>query len=99
MTNYPDVDIDDVDNPELLDADVALMRPGADSLPASVVGAVAGLATFQVYENARQDWRWTLKSADGRAVATSFEGYASRQKALEVIEMVKRALRGSQVIG
>jgi uncharacterized protein YegP (UPF0339 family) len=95
MTNYPDVDIDDLDSPELLDVDVARMRPGADVLP----GAVVDSAVFEVYAGSSGEWRWTLRSADGRALATSSEGYASRQKALEVIEAVKNAGRVSPVVG
>jgi hypothetical protein len=95
MTNYPDVDIDDLDNPELLDSDVARMRPGADVLPISV----AGRAVFEVYKALAGEWRWTLKSADGRILATASEGYASRRKALEIIEAVKTAGRVSPVIG
>ena len=95
MTNYPDVDIDDLDNPELLDADVARMRPGAEVLPLSVVGR----AVFEVYTAPRGEWRWTLKSADGRVLATSPESYASRQKALEIIDAVRSAGRTSSVVG
>jgi uncharacterized protein YegP (UPF0339 family) len=95
MTSYPDVDIDDLDNPELSDADVARMRPGAEVLPLSVVGR----PVFEVYTALPGEWRWTLKSADGRILATSSEAYASRQKALEIIEAVKSAGRASPVIG
>lgn len=95
MTSYTDTDVDDADNPELLAADVARMRPGAEILPLAVVRG----AVFEIYAHAPRDWRWTLRSADGRALAASTQGYASRQKALEIIEAVKNAGHVTPVLG
>lgn len=34
--------------------------------------------TFRVYKDARNEWRWTLRSSNGRKVADSAEGYKRR---------------------
>jgi uncharacterized protein YegP (UPF0339 family) len=88
MNNYPDVDIDDEDNPELSAQDVARMRPGALVLPAST-------SRFQVYSE-QGEWRWRLSAANGRVLATS-EGYRSRQQVLNAIEQVRQAMGASVV--
>ena len=34
---------------------------------------------FEVYRDKSGDWRWRLRAANGRIVADSAEGYASRR--------------------
>ena len=36
-------------------------------------------AHFETYRDAAGDWRWRLRAANGRIVADSAEGYASRR--------------------
>jgi len=99
MTDYPnvddyaDVDIDDEDNPELTDLDVARMRPGVDVFPDA--GTRSG--SFQVYADRAGAWRWRLRAANGAVLATSNDSYASRQQALSAVETVKRVASGSAV--
>jgi len=45
--------------------------------------------TFQVYEDAADEWRWRLVAANGEIVADSGEGYVSRRNAREAAERVQ----------
>lgn len=40
---------------------------------------------FEVFRDQRGDWRWHLRAANGRIVADSGEGYASRRNAKRAI--------------
>ena len=46
-------------------------------------------ATFEVYEDAEEKFRWRLRHDNGNIIADSGEGYASVQKAKQGIESVK----------
>lgn len=43
---------------------------------------------FVVYRDTAGDWRWRLVAANGRTVADSGEGYASRRGARQAITTV-----------
>ncbi len=38
-------------------------------------------AHFEIYKDAKGDWRWRLRARNGRIVADSAEGYASKRNA------------------
>lgn len=44
--------------------------------------------TFELYTDAKGEWRWRLKSGNGEIVASS-EGYASKQMAIKAINTVR----------
>ncbi|MFC7071328.1 HVO_2922 family protein [Halobaculum lipolyticum] len=46
-------------------------------------------ATFEVYRDRVDEWRWRLVHDNGNVIADSGEGYASKQKAREGIRSVK----------
>ncbi|USZ68564.1 YegP family protein [Halorussus salilacus] len=46
-------------------------------------------ATFELYEDRSDEWRWRLVHDNGNVIADSGEGYASKQKARQGIESVK----------
>jgi uncharacterized protein YegP (UPF0339 family) len=46
---------------------------------------------FHIYKDAHGEWRWRLKSANGRIIADSSEGYSSKQSCKDGIELVKKA--------
>lgn len=46
-------------------------------------------ATFQIYRDEADEWRWRLLHHNGNIIADSGQGYASRQNALRGIESVK----------
>ncbi len=47
-------------------------------------------ATFELYVDGADEFRWRLVHDNGNVIADSGEGYASRQKARQGIESVKR---------
>jgi uncharacterized protein YegP (UPF0339 family) len=47
-------------------------------------------ATFEVYEDRQDKWRWRLVHDNGNIIADSGEGYASRQKCEQGLESVRR---------
>ena len=46
-------------------------------------------ATFELYEDSADDWRWRLRHSHGNILADSGEGYASKAKAKQGIRSVK----------
>ena len=46
---------------------------------------------FEIYPDKRGLWRWRLKARNGRTVADSGEGYASRTNAFRAARRVKCA--------
>ncbi|MFC7096019.1 HVO_2922 family protein [Halobaculum marinum] len=55
-------------------------------------------ATFEVYRDHADEWRWRLVHRNGNIIADSGEGYASKQKAEEGIESVKTNAREAPVV-
>lgn len=43
---------------------------------------------YQVYKDSLEEWRWRLKSSNGRILADSGEGYSSKQECKEDIDRV-----------
>ncbi|MFT4885362.1 MAG: hypothetical protein ACI8U4_002887, partial [Natronomonas sp.] len=69
----------------------------ADRVADLVVGADVlnyDPAGFEVYRLADGEWRWQLRTRNGRAVARSRKGYDSRSGAREAIERVERYVEG-----
>jgi uncharacterized protein YegP (UPF0339 family) len=48
------------------------------------------MAKFELYQDAKGEYRWRLKSGNGQIIATGGEGYTSKASALNGIEAVKR---------
>jgi hypothetical protein len=46
-------------------------------------------ATFELYTDKADDWRWRLRHDNGNIIADSGEGYASKDKAKQGIRSVK----------
>ncbi|MFQ3475976.1 YegP family protein [Halonotius sp. F2-221B] len=47
-------------------------------------------ATFELFVDSADQWRWRLVHTNGNIIADSGEGYASRQKCKQGIESVKQ---------
>lgn len=54
-------------------------------------------ATFELFEDAQDQWRWRLRHDNGNILADSGEGYASKQKAKQGLESVKANAAGAAV--
>ena len=48
------------------------------------------MAKFEVYKDARGEYRWRLQSGNGQTIATGGEGYTTKAGALNGIAAVKR---------
>jgi uncharacterized protein YegP (UPF0339 family) len=55
-------------------------------------------AKFEVYKDAKDEYRWRLRAANGQVIATSGEGYTSRASCLNGIESVKSNAPGAEVV-
>ena len=45
--------------------------------------------TYVYYKDAKGEWRWRLKAANGRTIADSGEGYRNESECLADIDRVK----------
>jgi uncharacterized protein YegP (UPF0339 family) len=61
----------------------ALFAPGSEAK------AAAGL-TFEVYEDAKKEFRWRLKSSNGQVIATSGQGYKAKADCKHAIEVIQK---------
>jgi amphi-Trp domain-containing protein len=59
---------------------------------------VASKATFELYEDNGEQWRWRLVHNNGNIIADSGEGYASKQKAEQGLDSVKSNAPGAYVV-
>ncbi|MWV65775.1 DUF1508 domain-containing protein [Halorubrum sp. JWXQ-INN 858] len=60
--------------------------------------AAASKARFELFEDAGDDWRWRLVHDNGNVIADGGEGYASKQKAEQGLESVKKNAPGAHVV-
>ena len=61
------------------------------------VETVASKATFEVYEDRAEEWRWRLRHRNGNIIADGGEGYASKQKATQGLESVRSNAPGAYI--
>jgi len=54
-------------------------------------------ATFELYRDETDEWRWRLVHGNGNIIADSGEGYASRQKAEQGLRSVKENAPDAEV--
>jgi amphi-Trp domain-containing protein len=59
---------------------------------------VASKARFEQYEDSADEWRWRLVHRNGNIIADSSEGYASKQKATQGLESVRKNAPGAYVV-
>lgn len=52
---------------------------------------------FEMYRDARNEWRWRLKAGNHEVIAVSSEGYASKQSCSHSIDLVKSTTVGTPV--
>ncbi len=46
---------------------------------------------FEIYQDNRGEWRWTLKAGNHETIAVSSEGYHNRADCLHGINLVKQS--------
>jgi uncharacterized protein YegP (UPF0339 family) len=62
----------------------------ADSAVPGDADTLASLARFEVFEDRGGEWRWRLGHRNGNIIATSDEGYTTRQNAEKGMRSVMR---------
>ncbi len=45
---------------------------------------------FQLYQDKKDEWRWRLRAANGKIIASG-EGYKNKMDAVAAIDLVKRS--------
>jgi len=73
-------------------------RERADEAEAHVDRLYDSNATFQLYEDKADEWRWRLVHQNSNIVATGSEGYASDRNARRGMRSVRRNALGADVI-
>ncbi len=62
------------------------------------VDAAASKATFELYADAAEQWRWRLRHDNGNIIADGSEGYVDKRDAESGIESVQRNAPGAHVV-
>ena len=52
---------------------------------------------FNVYEDARKEWRWTYVAGNGRKIADSGEGYKNHSDCIAAIDIIKRTAASAAI--
>jgi uncharacterized protein len=52
---------------------------------------------FEMYKDAKSEYRWRLVATNGQTIATSGEGYKSKDSAKAGIESVKKNAAGAVI--
>jgi len=60
--------------------------------------AAASKARFELFEDNAEEWRWRLVHRNGNIIADGSEGYASKQKATQGLESVRKNASGAYVV-
>ncbi|WP_244605299.1 HVO_2922 family protein [Halorussus halobius] len=76
----------------------AAERARADDAEAHLDRLHDSSATFEMYKDKADEWRWRLVHQNGNIVATGGEGYASDRNARRGMRSVKRNALGAEVI-
>jgi uncharacterized protein YegP (UPF0339 family) len=53
--------------------------------------------TFEVYKDAKEEFRWRLKAANGKVIAVSSEGYKAKADCENGIELIKTGAATAKV--
>jgi len=55
-------------------------------------------AKFELYTDAKGEFRWRLKASNGQTIATGGEGYSSKASAKNGIESVKKNAADAEIV-
>lgn len=56
------------------------------------------MAKFELYQDAKSEYRWRLKSTNGQTIANGGEGYTTKRAAKEGIASVQKNAPGADVV-
>ncbi len=57
----------------------------------------ASKLTFETYPDAKQQYRWRLKSSNGQIIATAGQGYKDKRDCANAIETIKKGAESARV--
>jgi uncharacterized protein len=55
------------------------------------------MATFEIFKDAKKEFRWRLKASNGKIIADSGEGYVAKADCEHGIELVKKEAASAEV--
>ena len=64
---------------------------------AASANAHADVLTFEIFQDAKKEYRWRLKATNNLIIATSGEGYKAKADCRHGIELVKSGAREAKV--
>lgn len=91
---------DEDDSDELPDAEASPAVPEETDIDKAVpddADTIASLARFEVFQDRADEWRWRLVHRNGNIIASSGEGYTTRQNAEKGMRSVMRNAPGASV--
>lgn len=71
----------------------------AGGLAAGGLASARGLAglTFEMYQDARKEYRWRLKASNGQVIGTSGQGYKAKADCRHAIEVIQKEAAAAKV--
>ena len=96
MPADPDFEVELEQEGETMNLEIEVEWPAAEGTVDT--DAHASKATFDLYEDNAQEYRWRLVHDNGNIIADSSEGYASKQKAEQGLESVRKNAPGAHVV-
>ncbi len=76
----------------------ALLKTPEDVFEDLAPAKVDSKGTFELFRDRADDWRWRLRHSNGNIIASSGEGYSSKQNARKGMESVRKNVPGAPVI-
>ena len=55
-------------------------------------------AKFELYKDAKGEYRWRLIASNGQTIATGGEGYEAKESAIAGIESVKKNAPAAEIV-
>ena len=96
MPADPDFEVELEQEGETMNLEIEVEWPAAEGTVDT--DAHASKATFDLYEDNAQEYRWRLVHDNGNIIADSSQGYASKQKAEQGLESVRKNAPGAHVV-
>jgi len=96
MPADPDFEVEVEQQDDVVSLEIEVEWPAAEGTIDT--DAHASKATFDLYEDNAEEYRWRLVHDNGNIIADSSQGYASKQKADQGLESVRKNAPGAHVV-
>ncbi|HQR06464.1 MAG TPA: DUF1508 domain-containing protein [Gemmatales bacterium] len=64
---------------------------------ATVHAALADALKFEIYQDAKKEYRWRLKNADDKVLATAGQGFTTKKSCEESVDRIKNNVTSDKV--